>query len=83
VLDARESGHGATPIRSVAPLRALLEAQVPSRDRDRTVQLAISLFGAVAGYFLYEPVFTNASAKTLSGRRRLARRDDTSSSWPP
>jgi AcrR family transcriptional regulator len=73
VLDAREGGpeHAA---RSVAPLRALLEAHVPSRDRDRTVEFAISLFGAVAGYFLYEPVFTNALGEDALGSKRLAAR---------
>jgi AcrR family transcriptional regulator len=73
VLDAREGGHEHA-VRSVAPLRALLEAHVPSRDRDRTVQFAISLFGAVAGYFLYEPVFTNALGEDALGPRRLAAR---------
>lgn len=38
----------------VEPLRTLFEALYG--DDDEALQLAVSLFGAVAGYFLYEPV---------------------------
>jgi AcrR family transcriptional regulator len=38
----------------VRPLRALFEQHFGKREEAR--QLAVSLFGAVAGYFLYEPL---------------------------
>ncbi len=40
--------------RYVKPLRALFEAHFGEGDEAR--HLAVSLFGAVAGYFLYEPL---------------------------
>lgn len=56
------------------PLRALLEPHVA--DSPAATQLAISLFGAVAGYFIYEPLLEELigtsplSAKNLAARRR-------------
>jgi AcrR family transcriptional regulator len=73
VLDARGGAHEHA-VRSVGPLRALLEAHVPARKQARTVQFAISMFGAIAGYFLYEPVFTNALGEDALGGKQLAAR---------
>jgi AcrR family transcriptional regulator len=58
----------------VGPLRALLERYFD--DRPAAHQLAISVFGAIAGYFLYEPVlgaFLGAdplSPESLAARRQ-------------
>lgn len=71
VLDRRGGDHA---LRSVAPLRALLEAHVDKQSRAEAIQFAISLFGAVAGYFLYEPVFTSVLGEDALGPRRLAAR---------
>jgi len=60
--------------RYVRPLRALFEQHFG--DGDEAQQLAVSLFGAVAGYFLYEPLlgaFLGAdprSPEALARRRR-------------
>lgn len=53
VLDRDEKVREITA-QFVRPLRALLEAHFGASEA--AVQGAISLFGAVAGYFLYEPV---------------------------
>ncbi len=60
--------------RYVKPLRALFEAHF-GKD-DEALHLAVSLFGAVAGYFLYEPLLgaflgvDPHSPKGLARRRR-------------
>lgn len=53
VLDEGD-GVRALAARYVTPLRALFDAHFGGDEEAR--QLAVSLFGAVAGYFLYEPV---------------------------
>lgn len=58
----------------VGPLRTLLEHHFG--DRKVAHQYAISVFGAISGYFLYEPVLgaflgeDPLSAKSLAARRR-------------
>lgn len=58
----------------VAPLRAMLVKNFGAGDD--VVDLAISMFGAVAGYFLYEPLLRKLldddplSAERLAARRR-------------
>ncbi len=60
--------------RWVAPLRALFERHFGADDE--TIELAISLFGAIGGYFVYEPLlgaFLGAdplSPGALARRRR-------------
>lgn len=53
VLDRGESTR-ALARRHVRPLRAILDESFGGGDE--ALQLAISLFGAIAGYFLYEPL---------------------------
>jgi AcrR family transcriptional regulator len=73
VLDQGESVRELAA-RYVAPLRALFAQHFG--EGDEAAHLAISLFGAVAGYFLYEPVlgaFLGAdphAPDTLARRRR-------------
>lgn len=71
-----DSGEGLTGYvsRYVAPIRALFAARFG--DDDATAQAAISLFGAIAGYFLYSPVLAELldddpmSPERLAVRRR-------------
>jgi AcrR family transcriptional regulator len=73
VLDQGDSTR-ALAQRYVQPLRAIFDANFGTNDE--ALHLAISLFGAVAGYFLYEPVlgaFLGAdpyAPETLERRRR-------------
>ena len=76
-LLVREVLDGGGPARELAssyvePLRRLFEEHFGKRDE--TVQLAISLFGAVAGYFLYEPVLGAFLNDDPRSRDALARR---------
>jgi len=64
---ARELGA-----RFVRPLRALLAERFG--DDDVVVQAAISLFGAVAGYFLYEPLLPELLDEDPLSPGALARR---------
>jgi len=72
-----DRGDGARDLaaRFVRPLRALFEQHFGDGGDER-LHLAVSLFGAVAGYFLYEPVlgaFLDADARSpdmLARRRR-------------
>lgn len=54
--EVMDQGEGTRDLaqRFVGPLRALFEAHFGRKEEAR--QLAVSLFGAVAGYFLYAPV---------------------------
>jgi AcrR family transcriptional regulator len=54
--EVMDRGEGARALaeRYVEPLRHLFEAHFGKREEAR--QLAVSLFGAVAGYFLYAPM---------------------------
>jgi AcrR family transcriptional regulator len=54
--EVMDQGEGTRDLaqRHVRPLRALFERHFGKREE--ALQLAVSLFGAVAGYFLYEPV---------------------------
>ncbi len=67
-------GGGARSAELVRPLRAILTAYFG--DDDRAVQGALSLFGAVAGYFIYAPVVGELlggdplSPEALARRRR-------------
>ena len=56
----------------LAPLRGILEDAVG--EGDRYFHMAISLFGAVAGYFLYEPVLAEILHEDPMSKERLARR---------
>jgi len=69
-----EGGTGARQLahKYVAPLRGLFEQHFGSDDE--TYQAAISLFGAVAGYFLYAPVFGALRDEDPLTPERLARR---------
>lgn len=73
ILDRDEHVRGEAA-RFVRPLRALLERHFGADDA--AVQGAISLFGAVSGYFLYEPVLAPfvggdpLSPEGLARRRR-------------
>ncbi len=59
--------------RYLVPLRRLLDHQLDGEDR---FQMAVSIFGAVAGYFLYEPVVAELLGDDpLSARRLEARRN--------
>lgn len=58
--------------RFVAPLRALLAEHFGPGDD--VVQAAISLFGAVAGYFLYEPLLPALLGADPLAPKSLARR---------
>lgn len=73
VLDQGENTRELSQ-RYVRPLRALFDESFG--DGDEALHLAISLFGAVAGYFLYEPVLgaflgtEPLSPDALESRRR-------------
>ena len=73
VIDRDDSVRELTA-RFVRPLRAFLDQHFGT-DED-ALQLAISLFGAIAGYFLYEPVLgaflgdDPLSPASLASRRR-------------
>lgn len=56
----------------VKPLRAMFEEHFGGRDE--AAQLAISVFGAIAGYFLYEPLLGDFLGKDPRSPRALARR---------
>jgi len=71
VLDSGESVHEVAA-RYVKPLRALLEQHFGKSDE--ALQLAVSLFGAVAGYFLYEPLIGAFLGADPHSRAALARR---------
>ena len=68
------AGVRKTAARYVRPLRALFVEHF-GKDEEST-QLAISLFGAIAGYFLYEPVLgafvgkDPRSSEAVAARRR-------------
>lgn len=74
--EVMDQGEGTRDLaqRFVAPLRALFEEHFGKKEEVR--HLAVSLFGAVAGYFLYEPLlgaFLDAdpfSPAALARRRR-------------
>jgi TetR/AcrR family transcriptional regulator len=72
--EALERGDGVDELgrRFVAPLRQVLESHFGGRDE--VVQLAISLFGAVAGYFIYEPFLPALLGVDPLGEGALARR---------
>ena len=71
VLDSGE-GLGGYVERYVAPMRALFAARFG--DDDATAQAAISLFGAIAGYFLYSPVLGELFGDDPMSPERLANR---------
>ena len=71
VLDSGEGISGYVE-RYVAPLSALVSARFG--DDEATVQAAISLFGAIAGYFLYAPVLAELLDSDPTSRDRLAQR---------
>jgi len=71
VLD-RGDGVSDYALRHMAPLRALFEHQFGSGDF--AIQGAISIFGAVAGYFLYEPVLSELLGKSPLAPEQLASR---------
>ena len=71
VLD-RGDGVRKLAARHVRPLRALFDAHFG--DGDEALHLAISLFGAVAGYFLYEPLLGAFLGTDPDGAAALARR---------
>lgn len=58
--------------RYLAPLRAVFEERFGGGDA--AFQSAVSLFGAVAGYFLYEPVLTELLGADAMEAERLERR---------
>lgn len=73
-----DRGEGVTRFtrRHLPVLSGLIGAAIPDRDREEVLQSAVSLFGAVAGYFIYEPVLKELyggaplSAGRLAARRR-------------
>lgn len=71
VLDGEEGGeeHGSE---RVAPLRALLSQHFG--DDEEALQNALSLFGAVAGYFIYEPIVGSFLGVDPHSPQALARR---------
>jgi len=71
VLD-RGEGVPAFVRKYVAPVRTLLEGLFGGGDD--SFQIAVSLFGAVAGYFLYEPVLSELVGEHVLDEERLARR---------
>jgi AcrR family transcriptional regulator len=71
VLD-RGDGVRELAARYVAPLRAQLAQHFG--EGDEAAQRAISLFGAVAGYFLYEPILGAFLGADPHGPDALARR---------
>ena len=71
VLDSGE-GIGGYAQRYVAPMGALFAQRFG--DADATVQAAISLFGAIAGYFLYSPVLAELLDDDPMSPERLAMR---------
>jgi AcrR family transcriptional regulator len=58
--------------RYIVPLRALFEDLFGRGDE--AFQAAVSLFGAVAGYFLYEPVLTELLGEDAMAEKHLERR---------
>jgi AcrR family transcriptional regulator len=56
----------------IAPLRLLFEDLFGSDDR--AFQTAVTLFGAVAGYFIYEPVLTELTGASAMAEESLTRR---------
>ena len=71
VLD-RGEGVPAFVHKYIAPLRVLFEDLYGGGDD--AFQTAVSLFGAVAGYFLYEPVLTELAGEDVLAENSLARR---------
>ncbi len=71
VLDAGEGEPERGPA-LVRPLRAILEQHFGSDDR--ALQSALSLFGAIAVYFIYEPVLGELIGDDPLGAAALARR---------
>lgn len=73
-----DRGAGVTRFtrRHLPVLSAMIGGAIPDRDREEVLQSAVSLFGAVAGYFIYEPVLKELyggaplSAGRLAARRR-------------
>ena len=58
--------------RHLLPLRALLQGRFGRGQR--TFQAAVTLFGAVAGYFLYAPVLAELTGEDPFDKAALARR---------
>ncbi|MBI2069273.1 MAG: TetR/AcrR family transcriptional regulator [Elusimicrobia bacterium] len=62
--------------RYVTPMRSLWRSRLPPERADLLEQAGISIFGAIAGYFLYSPMLGDLlgkeplSPETLSMRRR-------------
>lgn len=71
VLDQGESVRELAA-RYVTPLRAMFDEHFGADDE--AVHLAISLFGAVAGYFLYEPLLGAFLGADPNSRKALGRR---------
>jgi AcrR family transcriptional regulator len=71
VLDQEEGVPGRT-LDYLAPLRAAVESRHDVDADD--VEMAISLFGAIAGYFLYAPVLADFLGEDPRSEDRLARR---------
>lgn len=70
-------GHGGSEdhaLRIVAPLRGVLDAHVRKRDQREALQFAVTLFGAIAGYFLYERVVSAVLDDDALGTKALASR---------
>ena len=73
VLDTDQREHERGP-ELVNPLRGILESHFG--DDEEAIQTALSLFGAIAGYFIYEPVLRPflgqdpLSAEALQRRRQ-------------
>lgn len=72
--EVMEDGEGVQQLvhKYVAPMRALFENKFGSDDD--TYQAAISLFGVVAGYFLYAPVLGALREEDPLSDERLAQR---------
>ena len=69
---ARGENIAAYTRRYVVPLRSILDSRAGGDD---AFQIAVSLFGAVAGYFLYEPALAELlDGNPLSKDRLAARR---------
>ena len=71
VLDQGGDPHPRAPD-WVAPLRQLLATHFSSRAD--AVDLALSLFGAISAYFIYQPVLGSFLGEDPLGRARLAAR---------
>jgi AcrR family transcriptional regulator len=75
MLDKGE-GAGRFARRHMPILGAMIGAGVKHKDREPLLHTAVSLFGAVAGYFIYEPILKELldgpplSARNLAARRR-------------